>query len=227
MHLLLIEDDREAASYLIKGLTQSGHVVDYAADGGEGLDLALNGSYDVIVLDRMLPIRDGLTILRMLRADHNRTPVLLLTALGDVDDRVEGLQAGGDDYLVKPYAFRELLARVEALGRRVYQEPSQTKLVVEDLEFDLVRRRVTRGGAELNLQPRELALLEVLMRNSGQVVTRTMLLERVWDIHFNPQSNVIDTQVSRLRTKIDRGFERQLLQTVRGVGYRLSAAVPR
>jgi len=221
MRILLIEDDRNAASYLVKGLTESGHVVDHAADGEDGLHMALTGDYDILVVDRMLPRRDGLSIIRMLRADNNRTPVLVLSALGEVDDRVEGLRAGGDDYLVKPYAFVELLARLDALVRRGSDNDSPVRLSVADLELDLVKHRVIRAGQVIRLQPRELRLLEFFMRHAGQVVTRTMLLEQVWDFQFDPKTSVIDTQVSRLRAKIDRGFEPSLLHTIRGVGYRL------
>lgn len=224
LRFLLIEDDREAATHLSKGLRESGHTIDHAPDGESGLDYAMRGEYDVLILDRMLPRRDGLSILRLLRADGNTTPVLLLSALGEVSDRVEGLRAGGDDYLVKPYAFAEILARLEALARRTNRPSASEVLRVEDLEFDLTTRRVHRGGREIVLQPRELRLLEVLMRNSGKLVTRTMLLERVWDIHFDPQSNVVDTQISRLRSKLDKGFDRQLLRTVRGTGYSLGEA---
>ncbi len=222
MRILLIEDDREAAAYLVKGLGESGHVVDHAADGEDGLHLALTGDYDVLVLDRMLPGRDGLAVVRMLRADGRDTPVLVLSALGEVDDRVQGLQSGGDDYLVKPYAFTELLARLDALGRRLRPsaEPT-TRLRVADLEMDLISRRVTRAGRLIRLQPREMRMLEFLMRHPGQVITRTMFLEQVWDFHFDPQTNVIDTQISRLRAKIDRGFDTPLLHTVRGAGYKL------
>jgi two-component system OmpR family response regulator len=222
MHILLIEDDKAAAAYLTKGLTESGHVVDRAADGEDGLHLALTGQYDVLILDRMLPKRDGLTLVRMLRADGRDTPVLVLSALGEVDDRVQGLTAGGDDYLAKPYAFSELLARLDALVRRsrpAAQPPHHLR--VSDLELDLTLHRVSRAGKPIRLQPRELRLLEYLMRHAGQVVTRTMLLEQVWDLHFDPQTNVIDTQISRLRAKIDRGFDRSLLHTLRGVGYKL------
>ncbi len=222
MHILLIEDDRNAATYLVKGLTENGHVVDHAADGEDGLHLALTQEYDVLVVDRMLPKRDGLSIIRMLRADNKNTPVLVLSALGEVDDRVEGLRAGGDDYLVKPYAFVELLARLDALIRRggdINDMP--TRLSIADLELDLFKHKVMRAGKIIRLQPRELRLLEFFMRHAGQVVTRTMLLEQVWDFHFDPQTNVIDTQISRLRAKIDKGFERPLLHTVRGVGYKL------
>lgn len=221
MHILLIEDDQKTATYLGKGLTESGHVVDHAADGEDGLHLALGGKYDILVVDRMLPARDGLSIVRMLRADGNRTPVLILSAMGDVDDRVEGLHAGGDDYLVKPYAFVELLARLDALARRGSCDDLPVRLCVGDLELDLVRHKVVRAGKPIRLQPRELRLLEYMMRNSGQVITRTMLLEQVWDFHFDPQTNVIDTQICRLRSKIDKDFDRPLLHTLRGVGYRL------
>lgn len=222
MRILLIEDDREAAAYLAKGLTESGHVIDHAADGEDGLHLALTGQYDVLVVDRMLPGRDGLAVVRMLRADGRDTPVLVLSALGEVDDRVQGLCAGGDDYLVKPYAFAELLARLDALGRRLRPaSEAPTLLRVADLELDLFSHRVSRAGRPIRLQPRELRMLEYLMRQAGRVVTRTMLLEQVWDFHFDPQTNVIDTQISRLRSKIDRGFARPLLHTVRGAGYKL------
>jgi two-component system, OmpR family, response regulator len=222
MHILLIEDDRPASAYLAKGLAESGHTADQAADGEEGLHLALTGAYDALIVDRMLPRRDGLTVVRMLRADGNATPVLVLSALGEVDDRVEGLRAGGDDYLVKPYAFNELLARLDALVRRHGAHPEMPqRLRVADLELDLLSHRVTRAGKLVRLQPREQRLLEYLMHHAGEVVTRTMLLEEVWDLHFDPQTNVIDTQISRLRSKIDRDFDRPLLHTVRGMGYKL------
>lgn len=222
MHILLIEDDVQAAQYLRKGLGESGHIVDHAADGDSGLHLALTGRYDVMVVDRMLPGRDGLAIIRMLRADCNATPVLVLSALGEVDDRVEGLRAGGDDYLVKPYAFSELLARLDALGRRNHGSSPAAQLRVADLVIDLQRQSVQRGGKPIRLQPREFRLLEYLVRHAGRIVTRTMLLEQVWDFHFDPQTNVIDVQVSRLRSKIDKGFPVPLLHTVRGAGYKLS-----
>ncbi len=221
MQVLLIEDDQEAAAYLVKGLTESGHVVDHAADGEDGLQMSLAKGYDVLVVDRMLPGRDGLSIIRVLRADGRNTPALVLSALGEVDDRVEGLRAGGDDYLVKPYAFSELLARLEALARRVQPAEIRNRLKVADLELDLLAHKVTRDGRTIRLQPRELRLLEYLMRHAGQVVTRSMLLEHVWDFHFDPGTNVIDTQISRLRSKIDKGFGIPLLHTVRGRGYRL------
>ncbi len=222
MHILLIEDDTIAAAYLVKGLSESGYVVDHAADGEEGLHMALHGDYDVLVIDRMLPKRDGLSIIRMLRADNKGTPVLVLSGLGDVDDRIEGLRAGGDDYLVKPYAFGELLARLEALTRRVTEGKPTTLLKVGELELDLMTHKVRRSGREIRLQPKELQLLQYLMQHVDQTVTRTMLLEQVWDFHFDPETNVIDTQISRLRSKIDKGFEDPLLHTIRGRGYRLS-----
>lgn len=222
MHILLIEDDNQAASYLTRGLNESGHVIDHASDGDDGLHLALTGRYDVMVIDRMLPGRDGLSIIRMLRADNNFTPVLILSALGEVDDRVTGLQAGGDDYLIKPYAFSELVARLEALCRRGKEPITQQKLHIADLEIDSQKQLVTRGSKQIHLQPREYRLLEYLMRHIDQVVTRTMLLEQVWDFYFDPQTNVIDVQISRLRGKIDRDFDLPLLHTVRGVGYKLS-----
>src|SRR6185312_3144981 len=211
MKLLVIEDDREAAAYIAKGLAESGYVVDHAADGRNGLFMASSGNYDALIVDRMLPGMDGLALIAALRAAELHTPVLILSALGAVDDRVKGLRAGGDDYLVKPFAFRELLARIEALLRRGSGSSTTTRLKVGDLEMDLLTRGVTRGGREIELLPREFRLLEFLMRRAGQVVTRTMLLENVWDYHFDPQTNVIDVHVSRLRQKIDRGFDHPLL----------------
>ena len=223
MRVLLIEDDKKLAEYLRKALAEVGAVADHAADGREGLFMAAGGDYDILIIDRMLPELDGLTIVRTLRASHDETPVLVLSALGEVDDRVEGLRAGGDDYLVKPFAFSELHARMEALLRRVGGEAAETRLRVADLEMDLLKREVTRAGRAIQLQPREFRLLEYLMRHAGQVVTRTMLLEQVWDYHFDPQTNVIDVHVSRLRGKIDKGFDGPLLRTVRGAGYMLRA----
>ena len=223
MKLLVVEDDRETASYLVKGLGESGYTVDRAGDGREGLFLASSGGYDAIVLDRMLPEIDGLAVLGALRAAAIRTPALILSALGSVDDRVKGLRAGGDDYLVKPFAFSELLARIEALLRRGSATATTTMLRVADLELDLLTRTVKRSGKAIDVLPREFRLLEYLMRNSGHVVTRTMLLEHVWDYHFDPQTNVVDVHVSRLRQKIDKNFERPLLHTVRGAGYCLRA----
>lgn len=224
MRILVIEDDKEAATWLLKGLTESGHVADHAADGEEGLALAREKVHDVLIVDRMLPKLDGLTMIQTLRAEGVTAPVLILSALGDVDERVKGLRAGGDDYLAKPYAFSELLARIEGLSRRRHQGPQQTRLKAVDLEMDLLTRTVTRSGRPIILQPREFKLLEYLMRNAGHVVTRTMLLENVWDYHFDPQTNVIDVHVSRLRAKIDKGFDEPILQTVRGAGYLLRAA---
>jgi two-component system, OmpR family, response regulator len=219
MRVLVIEDDRDAATWLIKGLKESGHLVDHAADGEQGLALASEGVHDVLIVDRMLPKLDGLSVIRNLRADGISTPVLILSALSDVDERVRGLRAGGDDYLAKPYAFAELLARLEGLSRRSGGNAQETSLKACDLELDLLTRSVTRAGKDIPLQPREFKLLEYLMRNAGHIVTRTMLLENVWDYHFDPQTNVIDVHVSRLRSKIDKGFEEPILQTVRGAGY--------
>ena len=223
MRVLLIEDDRQTAEYLRKALSEVGAVADHAPDGRAGLLQAASGDYDVLVVDRMLPGLDGLAIIRTLRASGNQTPVLILSALGEVDDRVEGLRAGSDDYLVKPFAFSELHARLEALLRRGVAEVPETRLRVGDLEMDLLKREVTRAGRPIQLQPREFRLLEYLMRHAGQVVTRTMLLEQVWDYHFDPQTNVIDVPISRLRGKIDRDFDSPLLHTVRGAGYMIRA----
>jgi len=220
MRILIIEDDRDAAAYLIKAFREAGHSPDHAADGLTGYDLAHEGGYDVAIVDRMLPKMDGLSLIGALRAQGNETPVLILSALGQVDDRVKGLRAGGDDYLSKPYAFSELLARVEALSRRRPKgAPEETVYRIGDLTLDRLSHKVTRGGEEIVLQPREFRLLEYLMQNAGKVVTRTMLLEHVWDYHFDPQTNVIDVHVSRLRAKIDRDYDKPLLQTVRGAGY--------
>jgi two-component system OmpR family response regulator len=223
MRALLIEDDQQVVGYLRKALEEVGAVVDHAGDGREGLLQAAAEDYDVLIVDRMLPNLDGLAIVRTLRAAGNRTPVLILSALGEVDDRVEGLRAGGDDYLVKPFAFAELHARLEALLRRGSGETPETRLRIADLEMDLLARKVSRAGTEIQLQPREFRLLEYMMRHAEQVVTRTMLLENVWDYHFDPQTNVIDVHISRLRAKIDRDFEPTLLHTVRGAGYILRA----
>lgn len=219
MRVLVIEDDRETANFLQKSLKESGHTVDLASDGETGLELAKEDIYDILIVDRMLPKRDGLSVVKTLRSDGNRTPVLILSALGEVDDRVKGLRAGGDDYLTKPYAYSELLARIEALSRRAVPEEQETRYAVGDLVLDRLSHRVTRNGEAVLLQPREFRLLEYLMKNAGQVVTRTMLLEHVWDYHFDPQTNVIDVHVSRLRSKIDKGFDKPLLHTVRGSGY--------
>jgi two-component system, OmpR family, response regulator len=219
MRVLLIEDDQETVRYLVKALGESGHPADASGEGEEGLGMARDGQYDVLIVDRMLPGRDGLSIVRALRAEGVKTPVLFLSALGEVDDRVKGLKAGGDDYLTKPFAFSELLARIEALVRRAQPEESQPRYIVGDLVLDRLSRKVVRGTQSITLQPREFRLLEYLMKNAGQIVTRTMLLEQVWDYHFDPQTNVIDVHISRLRAKIDKGFDKPLLHTVRGAGY--------
>jgi two-component system OmpR family response regulator len=224
MHLLLIEDDAEAARFLAKGLRESGYVVDIASDGREGLFRTTEGTYDLIIADRQLPHFDGLSIVAMLRKNGKHTPVLILSALGSVDDRIEGLRAGGDDYLTKPFAFGELLARIEALLRRGSQPETTTRLRIADLELDLLGRKVVRAGKAIDVTSKEFQLLEFLARRAGQVVTRTMLLEAVWDLHFDPQTNVIDVHISRLRAAIDKGFERPLLHTVRGAGYVLRDA---
>ncbi len=223
MRILLIEDDHEAARYVAKGLSESGYVVDLAEDGPKGLVMATTDPYDVLVVDRMLPGIDGLSVIEALRKNGTDIPVLVLSAMGSVEDRVAGLRAGGDDYLVKPFAFAELLARIEALGRRNRgMGAPETTLRVADLEMDLLARVVSRAGTPIELKPREFRILEFLLRHVGQVVTRTMLLESVWDYHFDPQTNVVDVHISRLRQKIDAGFERPLLHTVRGAGYRLA-----
>ena len=223
MRILLVEDDQTVRGFVAKGLKEAGHVVDQADNGKDGLFMAVSESFDTIILDRMLPGGiDGLRLLETIRAQNNRTPVLVLSALAQVDERVAGLKAGGDDYLTKPFAFSELLARIEALGRRGKGEGGPTtRLAVNDLEMDLLSRLVRRGGQKIDLQPREFRLLEYLMRHAGQVVTRTMLLEGVWDYHFDPQTNVIDVHVSRLRQKIDKPFPRPLIHTVRNAGYML------
>lgn len=221
MRLLVVEDDRTTADYILRGLRQEGHVVDHLSDGRAALSQAMAGDYEVMVIDRMLPGLDGLALIRALRAARVMTPAIFLTAMGGVDDRIEGLQAGGDDYLVKPFAFGELSARINALARRPQARPEETVLSAGDLRMDLIRRKVTRGGTEIDLLPREFALLEHLLRRKGRVQTRTMLLEAVWDIRFDPQTNVVETHVSRLRAKVDRPFDRDLIQTVRGAGYRI------
>jgi two-component system OmpR family response regulator len=224
MRILLVEDDAGTAAYISKGLKESGHVVDQTASGRDGQHLAGENPYDVLIVDRMLPEQDGLALIQGLRTAGVRTPVLVLSALAEVGDRVQGLRAGADDYLVKPFAFAELLARLDALCRRADADSTETSLHVGDLEVDLLARSVKRAGRPLELQPREFRLLEYLMRHAGQVVTRTMLLENVWDYHFDPQTNVIDVHISRLRSKIDKGFDKPLLHTVRGAGYCLKAA---
>ena len=228
MKILLVEDDPQQAAYIRKGVQEAGHIVDVVADGRDGLFLATTESYDVLVLDRMLPRVDGLTVLRTLRASNVATPVVILSALGEVDDRVAGLRAGGDDYLVKPFSLIELVARLEALARRgaVSREGApNTRLAVADLEMDLLRRSVARGGRKIDLKPKEFQLLEFLLRHSEQVVTRAMLLEAVWNYHFDPQTNVIDVHISNLRAKIDLPGLPPLIHTVRGAGYRLRADV--
>jgi two-component system, OmpR family, response regulator len=223
MRVLIVEDAGETALYMRRALEEAGHVVDLAADGLTGEMMARGGAFDVLVFDRMLPKKDGLSVVADLRTAGVVTPVLFLSALSDVEHRVEGLKAGGDDYLAKPYAASELVARVEALGRRHDGQAPSTNLKVGELEMDLLARVVRREGKKIDVQPREFRLLEYLMRNANQVVTRTMLLEKVWDYHFDPQTNVIDVHVSRLRSKIDREFDKPMLHTVRGAGYRLEA----
>ncbi|MBS0560550.1 MAG: response regulator transcription factor [Proteobacteria bacterium] len=222
MRILVVEDDKDVAGFILRGLKEAGHVAEHAATGRDGLFMATSEAFDVIVLDRMLPGGiDGLNILEVLRGQKNAVPVLILSALADVDERVRGLKAGGDDYLPKPFAFSEMLARIEALYRRGKGEGPVTKLTVDDLELDLLSRQVKRAGQKIDLQPREFRLLEYLMRHAGQVVTRTMLLEGVWDYHFDPQTNVIDVHVSRLRQKVDKPFPTPLIHTVRNAGYML------
>jgi two-component system OmpR family response regulator len=223
MRLLLIEDDAAVSAYVARGLTEAGHVCDVLSDGPDGLFQATRESYEVLVVDRMLPGLDGLSLVRALRAAGVRVPVLFLTALGGIDDRVAGLEAGADDYLTKPFAFAELLARVNALARRPPVQEVQTVLRVADLELDMMRRQARRGDQDIDLLPKEFTLLEVLMRNAGRVVTRTMLLERVWDFHFDPKTSVVETHISRLRAKIDKPFDVALLHTVKNAGYMLHA----
>ncbi|CAG4929800.1 unnamed protein product [Acidocella sp. C78] len=227
MRILVVEDDKDVGGFVVKGLREAGHTVEHADNGRDGLFMAASENFDAIILDRMLPGGiDGLRLLETLRAQDNATPVLFLSALGEVDDRVKGLKAGGDDYLTKPFAFAELLARVEAMARRGKGEGPSTRLTVGDLEMDLLSRGVKRAGQKIDLQPREFRLLEYLMRHAGQVVTRTMLLEGVWDYHFDPQTNVIDVHISRLRQKIDKPFDLPLLHTVRNAGYMLRVEEP-
>ena len=222
MHILLIEDDINAASYVIKGLKESGHVVDHASDGEEGMELSLTLKFDVIIIDRMLPKLDGLSLIKKIRDQKINTPILILSALGEVDEKVLGLKAGADDYLAKPFSFSELLARTEVLVRRTNPEIKETSIKVGSLTMNLLTRQVHRNGIEIELQPREFRLLEFLMRRSNQVVTRTMLLEGVWEYHFDPQTNVIDVHISRLRSKIDKPFDgKEMLFTERGAGYAL------
>lgn len=221
MKILIVEDDDEAAKFLIKGFGEAGHNPIHAADGDTGLHLAKTEQFDVLILDRMLPKLDGLSLLKQVRSDGDNTPALILSALGAVDDRVEGLRSGGDDYLTKPYAFSELLARVEVLAKRTNVDEGDTTLIVGDLELNRLTREVSRSGQKILLQPREFRLLTYLMQNAGTVVTRTMLLEKVWDYHFDPQTNVIDVHISRLRGKIDKDFDEPMLLTIRGAGYKL------
>lgn len=223
LDILIVEDDLEAAAAMVTGLAESGHRCVTTADGVEGLEAARRERFDVMIVDRMMPRMDGATLVETLRREGDATPVLFLSALGEIGDRVEGLKVGGDDYLIKPYALAELAARVEALARRRETGSVQTLLRVGGLEMDLIAREVRREGQDIDLQPREFQLLEYLMRNGGQAVTRTMLLEHVWGYHFDPQTNVIDVHISRLRSKLDKGFDRPMLQTVRGAGYRLDA----
>jgi len=223
MRILVIEDDRETLDYVTNGLTELGHVVDQAKNGRDGLFLAADGSYDLLIVDRMIPVVDGLNVVLSLRTGKVDTPVLFLTTMSGVYDRVAGLKAGADDYLVKPFAFAELAARVEALGRRPRGVTETATLRVGDLELDRMTRVVRRAGKEIDLQPREFLLLEYLMRHAGQVVTRTMLLEGVWDLHFDPRTNVVESHMSRLRGKVDKGFTTELIQTVRGAGYAIRA----
>ncbi len=224
MRVLLVEDDKKIATFITKGLGQAGFAVDHAADGEDGLHLALNEAFDACIIDIMLPKRDGLSLIEELRRQKINTPVLILSAKRSVDDRVKGLQTGSDDYLVKPFAFSELLARVQALIRRASPPALPTRLVVADLHLDLLTRDIFRGDQKIDLQPREFALLEYLMRNAGRVVSKTMILEHVWDYNFDPQTNVVDVLVCRLRNKVDRDFETKIIHTIRGVGYVLKAS---
>ena len=224
MRILVVEDDKDVAGFVVRGLKETGHVVELADNGRDGLFMATSGSFDAIIMDRMLPGDiDGLAIIEVLRRTGKRTPILILSALSDVDDRIRGLRSGGDDYLTKPFAFGELLARIDALHRRAEGINQEIPLVVGDLHMDPLTRKVTRGERPIALQPREFKLLEYLMRHAGQVVTRTMLLENVWDYHFDPQTNVVDVHISKLRQKIDAEFERPLLRTVRNAGYTVTA----
>jgi len=224
MRILLIEDDRQTSAYVTKGLTEEGHIVDALADGREGLVQATSEPYDLVIVDRMLPGLDGLGLVKTLRATGSKVPILILTSLGGVDDRVDGLEAGADDYVVKPFAFSELQARVNALSRRPPMRSEESVLKAGDLEMDLISRAVRRAGQSIDLQPREFRLLEVLLRNKGRIVTRTMLLERVWDFHFDPKTSVVETHISRLRAKVDKPFDTELIQTVRGTGYTINEA---
>jgi len=219
MRLLIIEDDKDVLAYIKKGMAEAGHNTDEATNGKDGLFMATTEDYDVLIVDRMLPELDGLTIIQTLRGSDNQTPAIILSALGEVDDRVKGLKSGGDDYMVKPFSFAELLARVEILGRRRGQDTQETSLSAQDLELNLLSRQVTRQGQVIDLQAKEFQLLEYMLKHKGQVVTRTMLLEHVWNYHFDPQTNVIDVHISRLRNKIDKDFDNEIIKTVRGAGY--------
>jgi len=219
MLILLVEDDVKIASFIVKGLKSAGYAVDHAPDGEEGLQLALSRPYDAAVIDIMLPKRDGLSLIGQMRAEKVNTPVLILSAKGSVDDRVRGLETGGDDYLTKPFAFSELLARVQALIRRAGGASDPTRLALGELSVNLLTREVTRGGKRIVLQPLEFSLLEYLLRNAGRIVSKTMIMEHVWDYNFDPQTNVVEARISRLRDKIDRGFDTKLIHTIRGVGY--------
>lgn len=225
MRILVIEDEAKTADFIEKGLKEKGHVVDVCSNGPDGLAYAINGGHDAIILDRMLPRMDGLSVLKALRAENRLTPAIILSALGQIDHRVEGLKAGGDDYLVKPFAFSELMARIEAIVRRADPRAAQqTELKVDSLRLDLISRRAMRGNREVELHAREFAILEYLMRNAGRPVTRSMLLNHVWDYQFEPQANVVDVHISRLRKKIDGPGEKPLIETLRGEGYRIGAA---
>ena len=223
MKILLIEDDKQTAEFITHGLTEAGHVCDHVDRGDDGLFQATRETYDVLIVDRMLPVLDGLSIIKAVRAAGNKTPAIFLTSIGGVDDRVEGLEAGADDYLTKPFAFSELMARANALTRRPPSQVETTVLRVADMEMDLIRRVVRRAGQVLDLQAKEFALLEILMRNEGRILTRTMLLERVWNFHFDPKTSVVETHISRLRAKIDKPFATQLLHTLRNTGYSVHA----
>jgi two-component system OmpR family response regulator len=223
MRILVVEDDEETSAYIALGLREEGHCVDCLTDGREGVVQATSEDYDVVIVDRMLPGLDGLSLVKTMRGAGCHAPVIFLTSLGGVEDRVTGLEVGGDDYIVKPFAFSELLARIHAVARRPPLKGEDTMLSVGDLSRDLIRRTVTRRGERIDLQPREFRLLEVLMRNKGRVLTRTMLLERVWDFHFDPKTSVVETHISRLRAKIDKPFEKELIQTIRGTGYSIHA----
>ena len=219
MRILLVEDDQKIASFILKGLKAEGFAVDRADNGEDGLHLALTEPYDAAVIDIMLPKLDGLTLIEQMRREKNKTPVIILSAKGSVDDRVKGLQTGGDDYMTKPFAFSELLARIQALIRRSSDIAEPTRLVVDDVSMNLITREVVRGETKIDLQPLEFSLLEYLMRNAGRAVSKTMIMEHVWDYYFDPQTNVVESRIYKLREKIDKGFDRKLIHTVRGVGY--------